>query len=216
MKKKSLFLMILVQMAVIPPSEADSGSWLASELVSEKVISSATKEACGKMKSEDLYGGLAFDQLYAGRFPSPKFNQLIHFIFLEEYKKNTVYLLAEGENENELWLLHSRSFEQALAECFPNPRDQAQFKSLVSMRKTAGRTAGMASAGLALAGVSSALSKISVMLYRLWSSAGLVAVGVDSADKVRSALRELRSKNEIQKICGANPKLDCVTNVLTK
>ena len=191
--------------------------WVADEMLNDVAIESATREACSKIRSGDLYGGLAFDELYAGKFPSANFNRLIGHIFREEFKKNTIYLLSDdSSNQNELWLLDSQGFNRALNSCFTSEKDRDRFKKLVSNRKRAGQTAGFVASAVALSGVSSGLQKLSAGLYRLWIWAGVSVVGYEAYGQTRELLNDIKTKREITKVCGETPKVDCIMQVLAK
>jgi hypothetical protein len=205
----AIVLILLASQSVL----ANSGDWLSEKVLNEEEVYSSTKEACLQIPTRNLYGGLEFDNLYAGIFPSNKFNSLIQSIFSEEFKKNTIYLLEEGGNENELWLLNSPSFNKALVECYKDSKDRKQFKKLVSNRKRAGFSVGFLTSFLAIGKGLNIIGKAAPKVTRYFDKALFAAI-IGSLSY--SSLYNLNKKIQVRLKCGNPAPIDCLLAVLNK
>lgn len=188
-------------------AQAKPGEWLNDDLLDDSYIYNSTRAACAPLKPKDLYGGLKFDDLYAGIFPSSDFNALVGAIAQESFLKSTIYLLETDDNENELWLIHSGGFIKAVAECFPDIKDRKRFYRLVSQRKRAGSVFGFGVSILAFSGGVSAVSRISKAATR---AINWVTVGAVGASVTYSLWVKIQQRREITDACGFEPKLDCL------
>lgn len=196
---------------------AELGDWLIDDLLIESVIYDATKEACSNIQVRDMYEGLAFDNLYAGIFPSDKFNKLTNAISREAFLKNSIYIFDEltnedePTNENRAWLVNSKAFNRAVKECFTNAEDQKRFKYFVEKREKAGKILGTVVTFLGVGKVFSFIakfSKVTSAVIDYGSIAGLVGyLGYDS-------LETFLKKKYVYDHCGEIPSLSCLQEVL--
>mgnify|MGYP000971116037 CR=1 FL=1 len=77
----------------------------------------ATKEACTKVRPEDL-SSLAFDRLWAGYFPSRGFTELLAYLHRTGVR-NVVHDQNFSQDSSVRYVLENSGFQKALAECYP-------------------------------------------------------------------------------------------------
>lgn len=195
---------------------AGQGDWGDMRILDDERVYAATKQACSPLHPNDLYDGPKFDQLYAGIFPSPEFNQILGVIFSEEFAKNTVYLLEGQENENQILLLGSTGFKKALAECFAEPDERKRFVWLVSMRQRGARFAGLIASLAVLKGVSSVIGRISVTAAHVVRGAEVTAAVSVMSLQSYQLIQQWSQHRQIKKACGDDIRLNCFLHELRK
>jgi hypothetical protein len=175
-KWRVIVALLLVPIAAILLHSTTSWAWELSSLD----IYTATKEACSQIHEADFHNGLKADELYAGRFPSRKFTQLVDQIRGQSFSAalaSTEYLQKTDLYEK---IVNDPLYDRALQECYgSDPRPKIYFEATLLRADRAGKIVSGAATLFITRGVGTFLGKV----YQ-WSNAayrgiqlGIVAWG---------------------------------------
>ena len=119
--------------------------WATALDTSPGAVYLATLEACDKVPAAEIARPtLAYDRLYAGIFPSEKFNQIINSIKRESTYRVAVDLNFSEFEKTSLLILNNPGFERALAECYPaSPTAKEFFYESIRRADRSGRYVGV-------------------------------------------------------------------------
>lgn len=163
--------LLLLFLFVISGSLAQAGD-LA--ILTDRTIYEATYDACSKLPEEKLReDDLDFDKIYAGIFPSQKFNELLAKVSSESLDNALVHFQYSKQADSAVIILNNAGFDQALQDCYGSSTyPRFIFTRAVSRFDRNGKIFAGVTTVVVFCGIGAVLAKI-----RQWSKTVSYAIG---------------------------------------